>query len=58
MITTGGKVIESINGMKSVGISVEYVICLVDRQEDGEEKLRSDVGVQLRSAFTLSEIEK
>lgn len=52
LITTGGSKIEGIDKLTSVGVSVEDVVVLIDRQSGGRERL-ADHGMQLRSVFDL-----
>ncbi len=56
VITTGGQVCKSIDQMRELGLMVQNVLCVVDRQQGGEENLRK-IGCSLASALTLQEIE-
>lgn len=56
VITTAGQVIQSANDLRDLGLEVLKVVCVVDRQQGGTERL-AEAGYQLASVFTLSEIE-
>lgn len=55
VITTGGQVCKSVNQMRELGLVVQNVVCVIDRQQGGEENLRK-IGCSLASVFTLQEI--
>ena len=57
VITTAGQVIQSANDLRDLGLEVLKVVCVVDRQQGGTERL-AEAGYQLASVFTLSEIEE
>jgi len=57
VITTAGQVIESSNALRALGLDVVKVVCVVDRQQGGTEKL-AEAGYPLASVYTLAAIEK
>jgi orotate phosphoribosyltransferase len=57
VITTAGQVVKSSNDLKELGLEILRVICVVDRQQGGTERL-AEAGYDLASVFTLSDIEK
>jgi len=56
VITTAGQVCSSIAEMRSLGLVVEHVICAIDRQQGGLEKI-GEIECSLSAAFTLAELE-
>jgi orotate phosphoribosyltransferase len=57
VITTGGQVIASSNDLRELGLDVVRVICVVDRQQGGTERL-AEAGYDLAGVYTLADIEK
>ena len=57
VITTAGQVCTSIGDMRDVGLETDWVVCAVDRQQGGGEKI-AEAGCTLHPAFTLEEIER
>ena len=57
VITVAGQVCSSVEQMRELGLKVEHVICVIDRQQDGRENLK-DMGCSLASVFTLAELER
>jgi len=55
VITTAGQVFESIKQMRELGLIVQHVICVIDRQQGGKEKLEN-IECSLASIFTLNEL--
>jgi orotate phosphoribosyltransferase len=55
VITSAGSVIEAIEIVRSAGGKVDDVLCVVNRQEGGEEKLNV-IGARLISLVTAEEI--
>ncbi len=55
VITSAGSVVEAIGIVRAAGGVVEDVLCVVNRQEGGEVKLR-DIDVRLSSLVTAEEI--
>ena len=56
VITTAGQVVQSANALRDLGLEVLKVICVVDRQQGGTERL-AEAGYKLASVYTLSDIE-
>ncbi len=57
VITTAGQVCTSVGQMRGLGLVVDDVLCVIDRQQGGREKLAA-IGCTLRSVFTLEELEQ
>lgn len=57
VITTAGQVVESVGELRKLGLVVEHVLCVIDRQQGGREKLAA-IGCELHSVFTLKELEE
>jgi len=56
VITTAGQVVESSNTLSALGLHVIRIVCVVDRQQGGTEKL-AEAGYPLASIYTLADIE-
>ena len=56
VITTAGQVVESSNALRGLGLEILGVVCVVDRQQGGAERL-AEAGYPLASVYTLAEIE-
>jgi len=57
VITTAGQVSSSIRQMRKLGLIVENVLCVIDRQQGGRENLEK-IGCSLTSLFTMEELER
>jgi len=57
VITTAGQVCTSVKQMRDLGLVVEHVVCVIDRQQGGAESLKG-IGCSLASIFTLDELER
>lgn len=55
VITSGGQVILSAQDLKNTGAHLNAVLCVIDREQGGREKL-SDAGLHLHSLFTMTEL--
>ena len=57
VITTGGSAVKAVDKLRDAGYKVGRVVCIVDRQEDGEaDKLMKEKNLELRSLFTLNDL--
>ncbi len=56
VITTAGQVSSSIRQMRTLGLIVEDVICVIDRQQGGRENLKR-IGCSLNCLFTTEELD-
>lgn len=56
VITTGGQVIESTGQLEALGAQIAGVLCVIDREAGGKERL-AEAGWPLYSLFTKSELE-
>ena len=54
VITTGGSTLKAVKALKEAGFQVKRALCIVDRQEGGEEALQAE-GVELLSLFQKSD---
>lgn len=57
VVTTGGQVVLSTKDLRDRGAVVTNAVCVIDREQGGGESLAAE-GVELRSAFTRSDIER
>jgi orotate phosphoribosyltransferase len=57
VITTAGQVVESVGLMRESGLVIDHVLCVIDRQQGGREKLDA-IGCELHCVFTLEELER
>ena len=57
VITTAGQVCTSVTQMRELGLQVQDVVCVIDRQQGGRENLK-DIGCSLAPVFTLDELER
>ncbi len=55
VVSSGGAIIDAVKLMRADGISIETAICVINRESGGKEKL-NDIGIQLRSLFSKSEL--
>lgn len=57
VITTGGQVILSAEDLRKEGANVKDVLCVISRQQGGEEKLAA-AGLQMKALFTKAQLEQ
>jgi orotate phosphoribosyltransferase len=57
VVTSGGAVVEGVEALRAAGAVVESALCLISRDEAAAGRL-AESGIELRSAFTLAEIEQ
>jgi orotate phosphoribosyltransferase len=55
VVTTGGALIAAIEALRSAGLVVEHALCVLDREEGGNEAL-SALGVQLEPLFRRADL--
>lgn len=55
VVTSGGQVIESCAQLRTLGAEIAVVLCVIDRQAGGEQRMQAD-GLRLRSLFTMSQL--
>jgi len=58
VVTTGGSTIEAIKGAREVGLIVDHVIVLVDREEDDGKRNIESCGVTCEHLFTMNDLKK
>ena len=56
VITSGGAVIDATKALRAEGSIVETVVCVIDRQSGGREKL-AELGLEMRAVFTKTDLE-
>lgn len=56
VVSSGGALVSRIEALNRDGIGVKTAICVIDRESGGKEAL-AGLGVELRSLFTLDQIE-
>ena len=56
VITSGGAVIDATHALRDEGAIVETVVCVIDRQSGGREKL-AELGLEMRAVFTKADLE-
>jgi orotate phosphoribosyltransferase len=57
VVTSGGQVCASVQEMRALGLVVEHVLCVIDREEGGARNI-AEVGCALAPLFTIGELER
>lgn len=55
VVTSGGQVIESCAELRRLGVTIDRVLCVIDRQAGGLEKLAAE-GLELSALFRMDEL--
>ncbi len=55
VVSTGGAIIDAVNELRKLGAIVDYVLCVIDRESGGKEKLMEH-NLNLIGIFTKSEL--
>jgi orotate phosphoribosyltransferase len=55
VVTSGGAVIDAVHELRERGAKCERVVCVIDRESGGVEKLAAE-GLQLDALFTMTEL--
>jgi orotate phosphoribosyltransferase len=55
VVTSGGQVIESCGQLRALGAQIAVVLCVIDRQAGGPERMAAE-GLSLRSLFTMAQL--
>ena len=55
VVTSGGQVIESCGELRTLGASIDRVLCVIDRQAGGAEKLAAE-GLELHALFRMDDL--
>jgi len=55
VVTSGGQVIESCAELRRLDATIDRVLCVIDRQAGGAEKLAAE-GLELRALFQMDEL--
>ncbi|ADP84232.1 orotate phosphoribosyltransferase [Pseudofrankia inefficax] len=56
VVTSGGAVLDATKVLRDQGATVEHVVCVIDRQEGGAQRL-ADVGLTLHPALTRAQLD-
>ncbi|SDR74969.1 orotate phosphoribosyltransferase [Actinopolymorpha singaporensis] len=56
VVTSGGQVVLSTRDLRALGANVEHALCVIDREEGGEEAL-ADVDLALHALFRRRDLE-
>ncbi len=56
VVTSGGQILLSAADLRERGAIIDTVLCVIDREAGGKEKLAED-GLELRPLFTMSQLE-
>jgi orotate phosphoribosyltransferase len=57
VITSGGQVATSVEQMRSLGLEVRHVVCVIDREQGGRSLLER-IGCTMSAVFTMAELER
>lgn len=57
VITSGGQVVESCEELRKRGATIARVVCVIDREAGGPEKL-GEAGLEVAALFTKSELDQ
>lgn len=57
VVTSGGQVIISAQELREQGAKIDKAFCVIDRERGGKEAL-AEIGIELISLFTMSELKK
>jgi len=57
VITSGGQVCTSVRQLRDLGLVVEHVVCVIDRQEGGAQNI-AGAGCALTSLFTIADLQR
>ncbi len=55
VVTTGGQIVLSTKDLRQLGARVEYVLCVIERDERSRGNLKKE-GLELLSLFTMDEL--
>ncbi len=55
VVTTGGQIILSANDLRQLGAKIEYVLCVIERDEKSRNNLNKE-SLELLSLFTMEEL--
>jgi len=56
VVSSGGAILDALAMLRSDQINPDVTLCVIDRETGGKEALLAE-GIELRAAFTMSEIE-
>lgn len=55
VVTTGGQILLSVHELREAGAVVEHVICVIERNPAGRQRLE-EAGLTLHSLFKMDEL--
>ncbi|GAA2284564.1 orotate phosphoribosyltransferase [Glycomyces scopariae] len=55
VVTSGGAVLDAVGELRNRGAVVEQGVCVIDRESGGLKNL-SDIGIDLKALFTMTEL--
>lgn len=55
VVTSGGAVLDAVEELRNRGAVVEQGVCVIDRESGGLKNL-SDIGIDLKALFTMTEL--
>ncbi len=55
VVTSGGALLDAVEGLRAAGMDVSAAICVVDRQEGGAEAIAA-AGVRLAALYTIADL--
>ncbi len=55
VVTSGGALLDAVEGLRAAGLDVSAAICVVDRQEGGAEAIAA-AGVRLAALYTIADL--
>jgi orotate phosphoribosyltransferase len=56
VVTTGGQILLSAKDLRDLGAHIEDVVCVIDREAGGKEKLRLEGALELQALFSMAEL--
>jgi orotate phosphoribosyltransferase len=57
IVTSGGQVCTSVEQMRELGLVINHVVCVIDREEGGAQNI-ANIGCQLSPLFTKTELQR
>lgn len=56
VITTGGSTIKALEACIAEGLTIDSVICIVDREQGGKETIEKDFGIPVHALFSKTDL--
>lgn len=57
VVTTGGQIVESCQGLRDLGAAIDHALCVIDRESGGRDAL-AEIGIELHSLFSRMDLEE